>query len=50
MGRLIARASERSQTVVVSHAPALIGAIEGAATARRIVLEKQLGETVIAGH
>ena len=50
LGRLIAKASERSQTIVVSHAPALIAAIEEATASNRIVLEKQLGETVIAGR
>ena len=47
LGRLIAKAAERSQTVVVSHAPALIAAIEEAGPARRIVLEKRLGETLV---
>lgn len=47
LGRLIARAAERSQTVVVSHAPTLIATIEETSPANRIVLEKQLGETQV---
>ncbi|WP_020180888.1 AAA family ATPase [Methylopila sp. M107] len=45
LGRLIALASERSQVVVVSHAAALVEALEGAG-ARRIGLEKSFGETI----
>ncbi len=45
LSRLVARAARSSQLVVVSHAPALVAALEQAG-ARRIVLEKQLGETV----
>ncbi len=49
LARLIARAAERSQIVVVSHAPALVSAVEtevGIET-KMIVLDKQLGETVV---
>ncbi len=46
LGRLIAAA--RSQVVVVSHSPALIAAL--GETARRIVLEKELGETIVRDH
>jgi predicted ATPase len=46
LARLIAQASERSQIVVVSHAQALVDELTGA---RRIVLEKELGETVVRG-
>ena len=48
LARLIARASGRSQIIVVSHAQALVAALrdEGA---RQIVLEKQLGETLAGG-
>jgi predicted ATPase len=48
LGRLIARASQHSQIIVVSHALPLVSALETAADVRRIVLEKQLGETIIA--
>jgi predicted ATPase len=48
LGRLIAQASKRSQIMVVSHAMPLVAALEKAADARRIVLEKQLGETIVA--
>lgn len=45
LARLIARASRHSQVIVVSHAAALVSALQESG-ARRIVLEKQLGETV----
>lgn len=47
LGRLIAQASRHSQIIVVSHAAPLVAALEKAADVKRIVLEKQLGETVI---
>src|ERR1700726_6289 len=47
LARLIAQASKRSQVVVVSHAAALVSALAAHADCRQIVLEKQLGETVI---
>ena len=47
LARLIAKASRRSQVVVVSHAPALVGALDAVPDSRRIVLEKLLGETVV---
>jgi predicted ATPase len=48
LARLIAKASERSQVIVVSHAASLVSALcEGGA--RQIVLAKELGETVVAG-
>lgn len=50
LGRLIARASKRSQVIVVSHALPLIAAIEATADAKRFVLEKELGETLIRDH
>jgi predicted ATPase len=46
LARLIARASEQSQIVVVSHADRLVSALHGA-RARQIVLAKELGETVV---
>lgn len=47
LARLIALASERSQVVVVSHAMPLVDALTDVG-ARRIELEKSLGETVLA--
>jgi predicted ATPase len=49
LARLIARASGRSQIIVVSHAQALVAALR-AEGANEIVLEKQLGETLIGAH
>jgi predicted ATPase len=46
LARLIARASQRAQVVVVSHAVSLVAALQ-AAGARQIVLTKELGETVV---
>ena len=47
LARLIAQASKRSQAVVVSHAPALVSALDADAECRQIVLEKHFGETVV---
>jgi predicted ATPase len=47
LARLIVQASKRSQVVVVSHAEALVEALDADAGCRRIVLEKHLGETAI---
>jgi len=49
LARLIARAAERSQVIVVSHAPRLIAALEEQRGCHAIALEKDLGETRIAG-
>jgi predicted ATPase len=49
LGRLIAQASGRSQIIVVSHALALVSAL-GAEDGRQIILEKQLGETIVRDH
>jgi predicted ATPase len=49
LARLIARAAERSQVIVVSHAPRLIAALEEQRGCHPIPLEKVLGETRIAG-
>jgi len=46
LARLIVKASERAQLVVVSHAVSLVDALR-AAGARRILLAKELGETVM---
>lgn len=50
LGRLIARASQRSQVLVVSHATALVDALAGTGDSCRIELEKELGETRVAGR
>jgi len=47
LARLIARAAKRSQVIVVSHAAELVAALEGEESNRRILLEKELGETVV---
>jgi predicted ATPase len=49
LARLIAQTAKRSQIVVVSHALALVSELEAAADAQQIVLEKQLGETLVQG-
>ena len=49
LARLIARTAERSQVIVVSHAPRLIAALEEQRGCNSIPLEKALGETRIAG-
>jgi predicted ATPase len=50
LARLIAAASKRSQIVVVSHASPLVSALDAEAGSRQIVLEKQLGETLVQDH
>jgi predicted ATPase len=47
LARLIEQASKRSQVVVVSHAAALVSAVDADANCRQIVLEKHLGETAV---
>ena len=47
LARLIAQAAQRTQIIVVSHAATLVSALETAPQARRIVLEKHLGETLV---
>jgi|SRR5262245_5825111 len=49
LGRLIAQAAEGSQVIVVSHASGLIDALQSLPECRSIVLEKTLGQTVLAG-
>ena len=49
LARLIAKASERSQIVVVSHAVDLVDGLRDAG-ARQIVLTKELGETIAEGE
>ncbi|TDN70104.1 AAA family ATPase [Paraburkholderia sp. BL10I2N1] len=48
LGRLIARASQHSQVLVVSHAARLIASLEREDGSESIVLEKQFGATRIA--
>src|SRR6185503_10066008 len=48
LGRLIAGAAARSQVIVVSHAPALIDALQPLAECHSIPLGKKLGQTVVA--
>lgn len=47
LARLIAHAAKRSQVIVVSHAAELVAALEGEESSRQILLEKELGETVV---
>ena len=49
LARLIARAAEHSQVIVVTHAPPLITALPQHAGCHSIMLEKAFGETTIAG-
>jgi predicted ATPase len=50
LGRLIARASQQSQVLVVSHAARLIASLEREPGSQSIVLEKQFAATRIAGE
>lgn len=50
LARLIVRASRRSQVLVVSHARPLVDALTETGDCGRIELEKELGETRIAGR
>jgi len=49
LGRLIAKAAERSQVLVVTHAAKLIAMLEKQSDCNCVRLEKQFGETTIAG-
>jgi predicted ATPase len=49
LARLIARASDRSQLIVVSHAERLVNAL-GRGGAKLVTLQKVLGETEVAGE
>ena len=49
LGRLIANAAERSQVLVVTHAPKLIAVLEKQTQCNCVRLEKQFGETKIVG-
>jgi predicted ATPase len=50
LGRLIAETAERSQVLVVSHAPALIDALQQVPACHSITLEKKFGETSPCGQ
>ena len=47
LARLIVQASKQCQIIVVSHAAALVSALDAEADSRQIVLEKTLGETEV---
>src|SRR5215813_6321434 len=47
LGRLIANAAERSQVLVVTHAPHLIAVLEKQTNCNSVILEKDFGETKI---
>jgi predicted ATPase len=49
LGRLIVQTSERAQALVVSHAPALVDALQQVPECHSITLEKHFGETRVAG-
>jgi len=49
LGRLIASAAERSQVLVVTHAPKLISVLEKQTACNSVKLEKEFGETKIVG-
>lgn len=48
LARLLAKASERCQIIVVSHASRLVAALERHTDSRSIALKKQLGETIVS--
>lgn len=48
LARLIARASQQSQVLVVSHAARLVAALERESQSQSIVLERKLGATALA--
>jgi predicted ATPase len=50
LGRLIARAAERTQIIVVTHSKPLIAALSEQSGCNSIMLEKTFGETVISGR
>ena len=50
LARLIIRATEHCQVWVVSHARRLVAALEQDARCNSIVLEKELGQTRVAGQ
>jgi predicted ATPase len=50
LGRLIAQTAERTQIIVVSHAPAMIDTLQSLPSCHAITLEKTFGETRLAGN
>jgi predicted ATPase len=50
LGRLIAHTAGRSQVLVVSHAPALIDALQQMPVCHSITLDKRFGETTVCGQ
>ena len=50
LGRLIADAATRTQVWVISHSPRLIASLERGAGCTTLTLEKELGETRVAGQ
>jgi len=48
LARLLIAASERCQLIIVSHAPALVSALARDRHCTSLLLEKQLGETIVA--
>jgi len=50
LARLIAQAATRSQVIVVSHSDILVETLASDLGAKRIVLEKRLGETIVQGE
>lgn len=47
LARLLVKAAERCQIIVVSHAPQLVAALRRGPESQLIMLEKQLGETIV---
>lgn len=47
LARLLTKAAEKCQIIVVSHAPQLVAALGRSPESQLVVLEKQLGETIV---
>ena len=50
LGRLIVQTAERSQVLVVSHAPVLVDSLQQAPECHSITLGKEFGQTGVIGH
>ena len=50
LGRLIVQTAQRSQVLVVSHAPALIDALQRTPDCQSVTLAKDFGETTVSGE
>ncbi len=50
LARLIGRAAKKSQIILVSHASALVSALEDIEGSRQVLLEKHLSETIVKNH